>query len=61
MKDAEKFVKLLLQLRGETISRVYRAIEGDWRLVTLDMDGNERGYFLRVDEDGNAVAVPRWR
>ena len=39
---------------GEHIDRMYRAMEGDLRVITKDRDGFETRYTVSFDADGNA-------
>ena len=36
---------------GETLNRMYRAIEGDVRVISRDKSGNEYRYTVRFDEN----------
>lgn len=48
--------KLEANLPGdEVIDRVYRAFEGDLRIITRDNRGKETRYTVRWDWDGNPV------
>lgn len=40
---------------GEHIDRMYRAIEGDIRVITRDKRGHETRYTVRFDPDDNAT------
>ena len=42
---------------GEKINRMYRAFEGDIRIITEDGSGLEKRYSVRLDSAGNAYAV----
>ena len=40
---------------GQRCCRMYRAFEGDLRLITEDRNGKEYRYRVSVDSDGNAT------
>ena len=40
---------------GETLNRMYRAIEGDIRVISRDKSGNEYRYTVRFDENDNVT------
>ena len=40
---------------GETLNRMYRAIEGDIRVISRDTQGNEYRYTVRFDKDDNVT------
>ena len=40
---------------GERIDRMYRAIEGDIRVITKNRSGRETRYTVRFDADDNAT------
>ena len=40
---------------GETLNRMYRAIEGDVRVISRDKSGNEYRYTVRFDENDNVT------
>ncbi len=39
----------------ETLNRMYRAIEGDIRVISRDKSGNEYRYTVRFDENDNVT------
>ncbi len=41
--------------KGETLNRMYRAIEGDIRVISRDCIGNEYRYTVRFDESDNVT------
>lgn len=40
--------------KGEQIDRIYRAFEGDIRVITKNNDEHETCYSVSFDADGNA-------
>ena len=40
---------------GEHIDRMYRALEGDLRVITGDRNGRETRYTVRFDAEDNAT------
>ena len=40
---------------GETLNRMYRAIEGDIRVISRDSHGNEYRYTVFFDENDNVT------
>ena len=44
---------------GEKIERMYRAFEGDIRVITKDANGNELRYTCSLDKDLN-VTIKRF-
>ena len=40
---------------GEHIDRMYRALEGDLRVITKDRNGRETRYTVQFDADDNAT------
>ena len=40
---------------GEHIDRMYRALEGDLRVITKDRNGRETRYTVQFDTDDNAT------
>ena len=40
---------------GEHIDRMYRALEGDLRVITKDRHGRETRYTVQFDADDNAT------
>ncbi len=40
---------------GEHIDRMYRAFEGDIRVITKDRNGHETRYTVRFDADDNVT------
>ena len=42
---------------GEKIIRMYRAFEGDIRIITEDVRGLQKRYSVKIDDNGNAYAV----
>ena len=43
---------------GERISRMYKAIEGDYRLITVDNAKTDRRYTVEFDNEFNATIRP---
>ena len=43
---------------GEKISRMYRAYEGDYRVITIDKAKTERRYTVDFDSEFNATIRP---
>ena len=43
---------------GEKISRMYRAYEGDYRVITVDRNKTERRYTVDFDSEFNATIRP---
>ncbi len=41
--------------KGETIDRMYRAFEGDIRVISKDRNGRETRYTVRFDSNDNAT------
>ena len=42
---------------GEKIIRMYRAFEGDIRIITEDGSSLQKRYSVKIDDNGNAYAV----
>ena len=40
---------------GERIDRMYRALEGDLRVITKDQNGRETRYTVQFDAEDNAT------
>lgn len=40
---------------GERISRMYRAFEGDYRVITIDKNKTERRYTVDFDKEFNTT------
>ncbi len=40
---------------GEALNRMYRAIEGDIRVISRDRNGNEYRYTVLFDENDNVT------
>lgn len=41
--------------KGETIDRMYRAFEGDIRVISRDRNGRETRYTVRFDSNDNVT------
>ena len=44
---------------GERINRMYRAYEGDTRVITRDRSGNETRYTVKWNPQDNTVTIER--
>ena len=45
---------------NESISRMYRALEGDTRVITKDTKGNEYRYTCVYDAEKDTVSIKRF-
>lgn len=54
----EKQIKAQLPA-GERISRMYRAYEGDIRVITRDMSGKETRYTVKWNPQDDSVTIER--
>lgn len=43
---------------GECIFKMYRAFEGDYRVITVDKEKTERRYTVDFDKEFNATIRP---
>lgn len=57
-KKHEKQIKAQLPA-GERISRMYRAYEGDTRVITCDKQGNETRYTVKWHPQDDSVTIER--
>lgn len=57
-KKHEKQIKAQLPA-GERISRMYRAYEGDTRVITYDKQGNETRYTVKWNPQDDSVTIVR--
>ena len=45
---------------GERINRMYRAYEGDTRVITKDRSGNETRYTVKWNPADNSVTIEKF-